>query len=376
MTDYDIVIIGAGAVGLAIAATLSEKGKNILVIERHPSFGNEISSRNSEVIHSGIYYERDSLKAKLCVEGNKLIYEWCSKYEIPHKKTGKFIISIDENEDRELDRLFRKGYENGVEGLRIVDSKDVKKVNPGITCKSALWSPNSGIVDSHKLMESFLFVAKTKNCDFLFNHKVVRINRINDYYSADLCSTDGEYYSVTSNYIINAAGLDSDLIASSAGIDIDKKNYRHSFVKGHYFRIRAGLSQIANTLIYPVPPVNFTGLGVHITCDLGGGLKLGPDVKYLENRDIDYSVPDKLLDKFYSAAVRFIPELKQTDLSPDQSGIRPKLQKVGEPTRDFIISEEKDHNLPGLINLIGIESPGLTSCLAIANYIKENWFTN
>ncbi len=372
MADFDIIIAGAGVVGLALAKELSAAGKSVLVVEKHPSFGNEISSRNSEVVHSGIYYEKDSLKAKLCVEGRKLLYKWCLESDVPFNKTGKYIIAVNRDEESRLYMLLKNGIDNGVEGLKIVNSNEVMEANTGIVCVSALYSPESGIVDSHLLMESFLAKSKEFDCQYVFNHEVIKVSLSNGSYITILKDTTGETYEVSSDYFINSAGLGADLIAESAGIDIDSYGYRITFCKGHYFKLRIGLSGIAKNLIYPVPPVNFTGLGVHITLDLSGCLKLGPDVQYLDDREQNYNVPDSLQQKFYESAKRYIPNLSYDDLSPDQSGIRPKLQRKGEPVRDFIINEESSKGLPGFINLIGIESPGLTSCLAIANYVKRS----
>lgn len=374
MSDYNVVIIGAGAVGLALAAKLSENSLSTLVIERHSSFGNEISSRNSEVIHSGIYYEKDSLKAKLCVEGKNLLYEWCNNHKVPYSKLGKYIVAVEHNEIAGLERYLKKGIENGVEGLCLHTPEEVAKFNPGIECVAALYSPSSGIVDSHKLMESFIEHAKNYSADFAFNHSAFKTEIVNNELQTFVISNDGDNFFVSSEYVINAAGLGADLFAESSGIDIDFHNYRINYVKGHYFKLRAGLSGIAKNLIYPVPPVNFTGLGVHITLDLAGGLKLGPDVNYLDSRVQDYSVPIEFQQKFFDSAKRFIKNLQFDDLSPDQSGIRPKLQKPGETPRDFIISEESQKGLPNLINLIGIESPGLTSCISIADYIYNEFF--
>ncbi len=374
MVDYDVLIVGSGVVGLAIANQLSSLGMSILLVERHSSFGKETSSRNSEVVHSGIYYEKDSLKAKLCVGGNKLLYDWCDKYDVPYSRAGKYIIALDAEQESSLYKLLKRGEDNGVEGLRIATSDEVTSKNPGVSCISALYSPNSGIVDSHELMKSFAFGATSSNCDILYNHSAVNIQFNGTNYDTKLVTSDGEEYSVSSEYIVNSAGLDADLLAESSGIDIDKNNYRITFVKGHYFKLRAGLSGIVSNLIYPVPPVNFTGLGVHITMDLAGGLKLGPDVNYLENRIQDYFVPEDLINKFFQSAKKYLPSLQIEDLSPDQAGIRPKLQKPSEPIRDFIINEESSKGLPKMINLIGIESPGLTSCIAIANYISHKYF--
>jgi L-2-hydroxyglutarate oxidase LhgO len=373
MTDYDIIIAGAGVVGLALASELSQKGYSILVIEKHPSFGNETSSRNSEVIHAGIYYDNNSLKAKLCVLGNSLLYDWCYENNIPYKRTGKYIIAVNKDEEFRLNDIYRNAIDNQATGLRFADGDEVVANNLGVICTKAIYSANSGIVNSHILMESFINKSTENDCQFAYNHKVKKVEFTDNIFITSVEDTDGENFTVSSKYFINSAGLGADILAENAGINIDLASYRLKYCKGHYFKIRPGLSGIANNLIYPVPPVNYAGLGVHITLDLSGNLKLGPDTLYLDSREYDYSVSEILAEKFYEAAKRYIPELKLEDISPDQSGIRPKLQGKGEPTRDFIIKDEKEFGLPGFINLIGIESPGLTSCIAIAKYVFNNF---
>lgn len=370
MPDFDATIIGAGAVGLAIASELSSYGMNILLVEQHDSFGLETSSRNSEVIHSGIYYKTGSLKAKLCLEGNRLLYEFCDKFHVNYLKTGKYIISIDEQDNNNLLDLLEKGKRNGVSGLRLAKAEEVEFHNPGIICKSAIYSPETGIIDSHGLMYKLEINAQLNNTTFAYNHRVVDLN-YQDEFVVTLETKDKSYYTVTSKYIINSAGLNSDKIAEMIGINIHQNGYKLKYCKGHYFRLDYHFSGIAKNLIYPLPPENYTGLGVHLTIDLGGGLKIGPDTKYINDDKLEYSVPDTLKQKFYDAATKYIRNLKIENIYPDQSGIRPKLQGPGEPQRDFIINEESDLGFPGMVNLIGIESPGLTSCLAIAKHVKS-----
>jgi L-2-hydroxyglutarate oxidase LhgO len=366
--NYDLVIIGAGVVGLACSSLFSEKGLNTLVLEKNHSFGEETSSRNSEVIHAGMYYPNNSLKAQLCVGGNKLIYEWCSKKNVPFRRLGKFIIAISNDEIPQLENIYRRGKENGVENLQPCTIGYLKKSNPGVKAVAALWSPDTGIIDSHKLMESFYENAAIHDCDFAFNHKVIGIEKITDGYKISIQSGD-DIFEIDTNKIINAAGLYSDTIAEFAGIDIEKNRYKLHFCKGHYFRIHSSKNYLAANLIYPVPQENFAGLGVHVTLDLAGELKLGPDTFYMDEKNQDYSVPENLNLKFFESASRYLNNLELDDISADQSGIRPKLQGKGEPFRDFIICEESDKGLPGFVNLIGIESPGLTASLAIAKVV-------
>ncbi|HPD34405.1 MAG TPA: NAD(P)/FAD-dependent oxidoreductase [Bacteroidota bacterium] len=369
--DYDIIIIGAGVVGLAIATELSNSKQNILMIERHPSFGWETSSRNSEVIHSGIYYPEDSLKTRLCVEGNRLLYEWCGKYNVPHKRLGKYIVAVDDADIENLHHLFEQGRKNGVADLQLISSEELSKVESNIIAREAIFSPNTGIIDSHSLMQSFENYAINHSVDIIYNHTVEQIQKIADGYNLSVKSTDGDIFNISSLIVINSAGLDSDKIAASAGIDIEKNHYQLHYCRGHYFRVAPSKSKLVKHLIYPAPAKNWVGLGIHITPDLAGMLKLGPDTMYLPENKQDYTIPEELKEKFYESVKRFFPQLELQDLTPDQAGIRPKLQGPNDGFRDFIIKNERDLGLPNLINLIGIDSPGLTSCIAIAKYVRS-----
>lgn len=368
---YDFVIIGGGVVGLACANKFSGNGNSCVMIERHGSFGWETSSRNSEVIHAGIYYPKGSLKARLCVEGNRLLYEWCENHDVPHRRIGKYIIAIDNDEAELLDGYLRRGRENGVANLRNAIIDKVKADEPNVICSAALWSPDTGIIDSHGLMQSLKDSAEEKGCDFAWKHILRGIERADESYKLTIEAPDGELFELNSRYIINSAGLDSDIVAEMAGLDAEKNDWRINYCRGHYFRIAPGKKHLANHLIYPVPPKNMSSLGIHVTKELDGQLKLGPDTQYLARRVQEYCVPEGLKEKFFSAASRYLRGLEPEDIYPDQSGIRPKLQKQGGEYRDFVIREESSIGLPGLVNLIGIESPGLTSCLAIADYAER-----
>lgn len=371
MADYDILIIGGGVIGLASAAILGEAGYSLLLIERHGSFAFETSSRNSEVIHAGIYYPQDSLKAKLCVPGNISLYEWSEKHNVPFKKIGKFIIATNDQEAEKLDSIFINGKQNGVNKLQKVTKDHVLKKEPHIKLKEAIFSPDTGIIDTHKLMQSFVDHAEKFDVDLAWKHTVKNIEYTGNSYSAEIMDPNADIHKIKVNSIINSAGLESDMIAQNAGIDIDKNNYRLNYCRGHYFRITPGKKHLAKRLIYPVPPDHNESLGIHITPDISGELRLGPDTMYLDERVQDYTVPMDLKQKFYESVSTYLDGIQPDDLYPDQSGIRPKLQKKGEPPRDFVIKNEADEGLPGLINLIGIESPGLTSSIEIAKYIKN-----
>jgi L-2-hydroxyglutarate oxidase LhgO len=369
--DYDVVVIGAGVVGLAIAAELSNSRQNILVIERHPSFGWETSSRNSEVIHSGIYYPEDSLKTQLCVEGNRQLYQWCSKYNVPHKQLGKYIVAVDDADIENLHNLYEQGKKNGVDNLQLISEKELNKVEPNIIAREAIFSPNTGIIDSHSLMQSFENYAINHSVDIIYNHSVEKNEKIAEGYNLFIKSMDGDIFKISSLIVINSAGLDSDRIAQSVGIDIEKNHYQLHYCRGHYFKVTPGKCNLVKHLIYPAPAKNSVGLGIHITPDLTGMLKLGPDTMYLPENIQDYTIPEGLKEKFYESVRRFFQQLELQDLTPDQAGIRPKLQGPNEGFRDFIIKNEHELGFPNFINLIGIDSPGLTSCIAISKYVSS-----
>jgi len=368
--DYDIVVIGAGVVGLAISNELATRGYSVLVIEKNFTFGMDQSSRNSEVIHAGIYYNTGSLKAKLCVEGRRLLYQHCDKYQVPYKKIGKYIFAVNQDEESKMLKLLNKGIENGVENFYQDNVANMKSKNPGIKAAACLYSAESGIINSHILMESFIENLKNNDGDIVYNHKVVAIENNSSLYKVFVEMND-ETFSIESKYVINCAGLYSDQIAEIIGIDIVKEDLNIQFCKGRYYKIHSSKSGIASNLIYPIPPDNFAGLGIHLTIDMAGGLKLGPDTLYLEQNILDYKVEEDVLKKFYLAEQSYIESIKIEDLSPDQSGIRAKLQKDGQAIKDFYIKEESKRGYPNFINLIGIESPGLTSSIAIAKYVSK-----
>ncbi|MFA4889393.1 MAG: NAD(P)/FAD-dependent oxidoreductase [Candidatus Omnitrophota bacterium] len=369
MDEVDIAIIGAGVVGLAIAAELSSKHKNIVVLEKQDRFGQETSSRNSEVIHAGMYYPSASLKAKFCVEGRQLLYELCDKKNIAHKKIGKLIVATNNEEANALEKLFCQGKENQVEGLRMVDQAELRRIEPNLKGIAALYSPETGIIDSHQLMQYFFDTAKANGALVVFNAEVTGINKINNGYNLTIYN-NAESINLATQVVINSAGLDADSIAELAGLDIEKLNYKLYYCKGQYFRVNAARAKLINHLAYPVPKPSSGGLGVHATLDLGGGMRLGPDDRYLNNRQKDYTVDSTKKSEFYLSARKFLPFLEEGDLEPDTAGIRPKLQPEGGDFRDFLIKEEFDNHLPGFVNLIGIESPGLTCCLSIARKVK------
>lgn len=359
--EVDIVVIGAGVVGLAITAELAAAypGRSLLLAEKNTTYGQEVSSRSSEVIHAGIYYPRDSLKGLLCREGNRLLYSYCEANHVNHRRCGKVIIAVEEDEIEHLERVYRQGQCNGAE-LEWLTPSRLHELAPSVRAAAGIWSPNTGIIDTSALMYSLNHLARQQGATILFKAVVLGIARLDEAY---LLKLPGE--NIKARVVINAAGLYSDQIAALAGMDIDECSYRLHYCRGEYFRLRP--RQSFEHLIYPLPEK--AGLGIHLTLDLNGGQRLGPDFRYVD--DIDYNIDETSLETFYQAARRYLPWLEITDLSPDYCGIRPKLQAEGEDFRDFVIREESDRGWPGFINLIGIESPGLTSSLAIGRYVAR-----
>jgi L-2-hydroxyglutarate oxidase LhgO len=365
----DILVIGAGVVGLAITAELTARFEDstIVLIEKHESFGRETSSRNSEVIHSGIYYPVGSLKSKLCVEGNRLLYDFCSSRKVPHNRIGKLIVARSEQETKQLETLFELGRENGVMDLEMLDRKQVTLMEPNVEAEAAIFSPSTGIVDSHVLMARLEAIAKQNFALLAYEHEVIEIHVSNGGYVVAYRTPNGDEDRLECRFIVNCAGLNSDTIAAMPGIDINSAGYRIFLCKGEYFSVNDSKSNMVSHLIYPVPHANLEGLGIHVTKSLDGRIRLGPNAFYVDKPD--YDVDKGNAEGFFNSAREFLPFLELDDLEADMSGIRPKIQGPGDPVRDFVIRHEDDRGLPGFINLIGIESPGLTSSLSIAKMV-------
>ncbi|MGC1391504.1 MAG: NAD(P)/FAD-dependent oxidoreductase [Bacteroidales bacterium] len=368
MVDAEITIIGAGVVGLAIAEKLSTEHNNVFLIEKHFSFGQETSSRNSEVIHAGIYYTKNSLKARLCLEGKWLLYDYCKKHEVPYKNCGKLIVATSQEEISIIEGIRQNAFNNGVNDLLVFSKEQIAELEPNIFALKALFSPSTGIVDSHSLMKQYETNTYNNGCQIVYGSEVKGIHRIKNGYKIDLLDSDKQNYSFTTRFVINSAGLNSDKISEMVGIF--DESLKILFCKGEYFRINPPKNRLINQLVYPVPLQNMEGIGIHVTIDMGGGVKLGPDVKYLESNIYDYKLTPSKQEDFYRSAKKILPFLEFDDLTPEMAGIRPKIQKPGEPLRDFYIKEESNRGYPGFINLIGIESPGLTSSIAIAKYVN------
>jgi len=361
---FDITIIGAGVIGLAVAEELSRRFKNVLLLEKNETPGQETSSRSSEVIHAGIYYPEGSLKAALCVEGRKLLYETCEKRDIPFRRTGKLIVATKTEEEEALEALLGKAQLNGVDDLLLLSGRVVHSLEPEVFASAGLLSPSTGIIDSHRLMRALLIGASDSGVSAVFRSCVTAAHYDGNHHELEI--NDGESR-IASRVVINSAGLQSDRVAAMPGIDVDLEGYRLKLCKGSYFS--ASPPPRIRHLVYPVPMPKHEGLGVHATLDLGGRVRFGPDVEYVDR--IDYRVDEGKRDAFHESILTYLPLLAKESLSPDMCGIRPKLQGPGEDIRDFVISEERRLGLPGWVNLVGIESPGLTACMAIAKHVSN-----
>ncbi|HPC36033.1 MAG TPA: NAD(P)/FAD-dependent oxidoreductase [Candidatus Marinimicrobia bacterium] len=368
MEKVDIVIIGAGVVGLAIARELSSKHRaEIVLLEKHPYFGAETSSRNSEVIHAGMYYPADSLKAKFCVRGNRQLYEICEKYRIPYRKSGKLIVASSDEELVEVEALYRQGNLNGVPNLVMLNAKQIEALEPEVRARNALLSPETGSIDVHRLMQFYETQALTNGVLIAYQNTVTGIEKLANGYKISVADETGANFDILSQVVINSAGLNADKIAALVGIDIDEYHYRLHYCKGEYFNVANRHIGKIQHLIYPVPTAY--SLGIHTRLRLDGTLSLGPNAYYVD--EINYEVDPGHQVEFYDSVKDFLPYIQYADLTPEMAGIRPKLQGPGEKFRDFVISEERDKGLPGFVNLIGIDSPGLTSAPAIAEYVAN-----
>ena len=364
---YDITIIGAGVVGLSIARSLGEKtGLSVIVIEKEDSFGKGISSRNSEVIHSGIYYKPNSLKAKYCVEGRNYLYEYCKKNKIWFNNCGKLVVSKI-HQQTEIEDLFKNAKDNGINNIEIIDKSEIKKLEPFVNSEIALKVDCTGILSAHDLMSSLYNKSKSFDHDYLFKSKVVGVQKKGDLYNIDIENYYGEIEKLDCKWVINAAGLDSDTIGKFLGLSVPSLK----FLKGSYFKLSSKWRGRFKHLVYPLPDTVHGSLGIHLTIDADLMPRLGPNADWIKNRIEDYEVKESLSKKFFEGGREYIQGLELNDITPDYAGIRPKILADNNSMPDFYIEHEDKKGFPGWINLIGIESPGLTASFSIADHIAE-----
>jgi len=365
--DVEVVVVGAGAVGLACAGRLARARRSVLVVENRDGVGEETSSRNSGVIHAGLYYPVGSLKALTCVEGRERLYARCEREAIPHRKCGKLVVATDAAERAQLEQLHARGLANGAGALRLLDQAELLALEPNVRAVAALLSPETGIVDPHALLQSYKREALEHGALLSLRTAVAGLEPAAEGVRVRTRARDGEETELTAAFVINAAGLQADRVAALAGLDVDALGYRLHPCKGDYFALAPALRGIVAHLIYPLPVQ--AGLGIHVTLDVAGGLRAGPDTEYVT--EPHYTVEPSKAAAFGAALRRYLPQVRDTDLSPDYAGVRPKLQAPGQPPRDFVIEHAAVHGVPGLVNLIGIESPGLTASAAIAERVAQ-----
>ncbi|RTZ39160.1 NAD(P)/FAD-dependent oxidoreductase [Candidimonas sp. SYP-B2681] len=357
--DIDCVVLGAGVVGLAVARELALAGREVLVVEASEAIGTGTSSRNSEVIHAGIYYPQNSLKARLCVEGKQLLYEYCSERGIPHKRLGKLIVAASPEQSAQLEQIAQRARLNGVDDLYRISGAEARQLEPALVCDAALVSPSTGIIDSHALMLSLQGDAENHGAQCVFHTRFSQGEVLET--GEFLLQFEGdEPMELTANCVINATGLSAPSVARKLRGQPAEHIPQAYFCKGSYFTL-SGRSPFSR-LIYPMP--DSAGLGVHLTLDLGGQAKFGPDTEWIDRED--YTLDASRADSFYDAVRRYWPALPDGALNPGYTGIRPKIVGPGSPAADFVIAGPATHGIAGLVNLFGIESPGLTACLALA----------
>ncbi len=360
MDKVEAIIVGAGVIGLACARELALSGREVLVLEKERSFGMGISSRNSEVIHAGIYYPQNSLKTIACVEGRKMLYKYCNERHINYKKCGKYIVATSDEQIEKLEEILAKAIANGVDDLKWVDKSQFNDIEPEIVASRSLFSPSTGIIDSHGFMQSLIADIESAGGMIAYNSSVEGIRLENGF----VISTN-EGFEIQSDILINAASLMAQDIALKVnGLSPEIIPPIH-YAKGNYFTL--GYKSPFSHLIYPVPQPG--GLGIHVTLDLAGQVRFGPDVEWIDK--IDFSFDKNRSESFYNAIRKYYPNLKDDALLPGYTGIRPKLVKKGQADADFMIQGQKIHGVKGLVNLFGIESPGLTSSLYLAKLVAR-----
>ena len=362
MNDVDCIVIGAGVIGLAAARALARGGREVIILECERHFGMHSSSRNSEVIHAGIHYEPNSLKARLCVTGRDLLYRYCAERGIPHRRCGKFTVATADSQLPALENIEANARANGVFDLEWLEGSEARRAEPELQCIRALSSPSTGIIDSHVYMQSLLADAEANGATIAYDTKVTALRPTPG--GIEIAINGESVPVVHARSVINSAGLQADRVASSIQDFPAQFIPTVHFAKGSYFAL-SGASPFSR-LVYPVPPPG-GHLGIHMTLDLGGAARFGPDSEWVQS--LDYAVDPQRMALFAGAIRHYWPGLAEARLYPAYAGIRPKVSGPGLPARDFCISGPKEHGVAGLVNLFGMESPGLTASLALGEYI-------
>ena len=382
MFDLDVTVIGGGIVGCAVAAEISEMGLSTVLLEMESGLARGTTSRNSEVSHGGMYYPTGSLKALYCVAGRRMLKEFCATAKVGYQECGKVIVAVADAEIPELERLLALGQANGVEDLRLIDSAEMKALEPEVKAVAGLYSPRTGVLDAEGAARAYAHLATERGAQVMTGCRVTGLDRSAGGWEVSITPMGDqrrEGWHHSSRIVVNAAGLWADRVASAAGIDVAARGWKQHLTKGNYFALGNRHDGRVNRLIYPVPPDSGSSLGVHVCLDLAGQMKLGPDLEALpsdprdfcappEDIKLDYRVDPGRQSSFYEDAKRFLPWLEPEDLAPAMCGLRPKLVVTG--FGDFVIEGENDE-FAGLINLVGIESPGLTAAPAIAVAVAD-----
>ncbi|HXP73021.1 MAG TPA: NAD(P)/FAD-dependent oxidoreductase [Stellaceae bacterium] len=362
-SQVECVVVGAGVVGLAVARALAQAGREVLVLEKERWIGSETSSRNSEVIHAGLYYPKGSLKAVLCLEGRRALYAYCAEHGVPHKKIGKLLVACRDEELPSIEAVWTKAHANGVDDLEWLGGNQARDLEPSLSCVKAFLSPSTGIVDSHALMLAYQGDAEAAGAVVAHRAPVLR-GRVDQ--RGFLLEVGGEEpMSLRTGLLVNSAGLYAPALARAIDGIPPATIPPAYFCRGVYFSL-AGRSPFTR-LIYPAP--ESAGLGVHLTLDMAGQARFGPDTEWIDR--VDYNVDPRRGDRFYAAIRTYWPDLPDGVLQPGYAGIRPKISGPKEPAADFVIQGPEAHGIPGLVNLYGIESPGLTASLAIAERVRR-----
>jgi L-2-hydroxyglutarate oxidase LhgO len=363
-----ILVIGAGVVGLSVARRAAFAGYEVIIAEKTSGIGNGVSSRNSEVIHGGMYYSTGSLRAYHCPRGRRLMYEFCASHGVPHRKCGKLIVATEDAEVAKMEAILKQGQANGVEDFKMIDGAAARAMEPHVSCVAALHSPETGIVDSHSFMRALQGDLEDRGGAIAFNTNVERLIHTQAGWVVRFSGSESGELAVDA--VVNSAGLGAQALARHTEDYPEKRVPRLVLARGNYYGY-AGRPAFSR-LIYPAPRID-GGLGTHVTLDLAGRMRFGPDVEWIDKED--YNVNPERAKSFYASIRRYWPGLPDNSLQPDYAGIRPKLTGPGEPAADFMIEGPAQHGLPGLVQLFGIESPGLTSSLSLAEdvvgYLKS-----